>query len=171
MSVWKWVADNATAVVIGSLAVLSGLWKSVTWVFKIDRGEKDFRDFVQEIRADIKDILKAVQPTTKPGSPLTLTELGLKVADALGADAWASDLAPRLLDQVQDRRPHEIDDFCRSHVESDLTEEMRNLVSKNAYDFGITQDSVRAVLHVVLRDELLRITGQSEPAGDPDPRE
>ena len=75
---------------------------------------------------------------------------------------WAEAEAARIFPDVKDMPPFEIDDTCVASVMHELDDDMTRRVAELAYDQGIERQSVRNVLHVVLRDELLRMQQKRE---------
>ena len=67
-----------------------------------------------------------------------------------------------MLPDAKDMQPFEIDDTCVAYVMDELDDDMARRVAELAYDQGIERQSVRNVLHVVLRDELLRMQQKRE---------
>ena len=153
------------------LALIGTVWKIARWTQKIDQGHVDFREFVKEIKDDIKeirghilDIFNRLPPVPTAGkSPLQLTDFGEKIAARLEAYQWGKRIAPTLLTKVKGKQPFEIDEFSNAYVNDCLDEQWHRLVAEGAYEFGIDRDGVLSVLRVILRDELLRLTEQTPP--------
>ena len=147
------------------------LWKLARWTQKVDHGEANFRAFVEEIKDDIRkiqeqitDIFKRLpDPFATGSSPLQLTDTGKEVAQKLEAHRWAKELAPTLVNKVEDKQPFEIDDFSDTCVKDRLGERWEQRVAETAYELGRKSADVLVVLRVVLRNELLRLTGQTGP--------
>ena len=174
------VLTNPIAVVaaIGLIITVLGaavglIWKAARWVEKVDSQNdgfrdlaKDIRDNLQEIRTHINDILGRLPPprTVQSGSPVQLTDFGRQVAAELKADKWASQAAPPVAMRLVGKHPFEIDDFSRTYVDEKLSLDSTwsERIAACAYEFGIDQAGVRAVMHVVLRDEILRVLKDKE---------
>lgn len=58
---------------------------------------------------------------------------------------------------LKDMLPFGIDETCVGYVRRELKDDMTRRVAELSYDHGIEKQSVRNLLHVVLRDELLRL--------------
>ena len=115
--------------------------------------------FMVEIRDDIKKIFLRLPPVpVASSSPLKLTDFGEKIAKEFEAREWATGLTPTLAHEVEGKRAFEIDEFSEKFVGTRLGKDWEERVAGCAYDFGIKRDDVRAVLRVVLRDELIRLT-------------
>lgn len=171
---------NPVAVVaaIGLTLTLLGaiggfIWKTARWVEKVDSQTsglrelaEEIRDNLREIRTHINDILGRLPPprTVQNGSPVQLTEFGREVAAKLQAGEWGSQIAPRLAKRLAGKQPFEIDDFTRTYVADELSPNSAwgVRIAECAYEFGIDQAGVRAVMQVVLRDEILRILESKE---------
>ena len=139
------------------MALATGLWKVFWWVAKVDAGERDFRTFTKEIREDIKRILFRLNPALESTSPLRLNDLGRRIANGLEAGQWAAGLAPKLVPDVAGLRPFEIDNFCSEYVNNSLGDDWSERLATAAYEHGVDRDTVRSVLWIVLRDELIRL--------------
>ena len=161
---------NTPLIIPAALAVLAALWAVHRWLAKVDHAAREFPKFVKEIRDDIEKIrtniaqiferLPAKQPTA-PGSPLKLTAFGREIAEKLQAEAWAETLSPTLRDRVANMQPFEIDAYAEDYSKRHLSDDMKTRVAACAYEFGTTQDGVKSVLRVVLRDALLRLIEQA----------
>ena len=139
------------AILIGAVVMLTGVlgtwgtlglkirerWEgNARWKGQVDADRKSFTEFMQEVRTDIKKILGYVGPRlSTPGSPVVLNELGKKVSGAMGIKAWAKDTAPGLLEEIADRKEHQIYDFCVEYAKNmDLTEEQIDISKALAYE-------------------------------------
>lgn len=164
---------NSPTIVIAVLAAVGLIFGVGKWVGGVnsdrkglkenaDRDRSELKDIIREIRDDIKRIFERLpSPATAGGrSPLSLNELGKEVARELGAEQWASEVAPGLLNDMKGKKPFEIDEFCANHASSNLSPEWELKVAECAYQFGINRGSVRTVLHITLRDELIRLLGE-----------
>ena len=111
----EWI--NTPLIVTAALAVITAvftvIWKTATWKAKVDSDRSTFKStlesFIKEIRDDIKGILSRLPSTPAPvgsGSPLRLTDFGERIAKHFGADNWASELAPTLVDDIRGMQPY-----------------------------------------------------------------
>ena len=163
---------NTPVIVLAVLAVAGTLWgivcfiwKAARWTAKLDAGERDFRAFTQEIRGEITTIKEHIikifehippPKTIESASPLRLSELGKVISKSLKAAEWAARIAPGLVPEVAGRQPFEIDRFSDQYVETRLDAQDPDWVARQAYESGVTAAAVRAVLRVVLHDELIQ---------------
>ncbi len=149
-----------TWMVIIGLALAGLVIRLAVWYGAVNSDRKNFKEFMEEIREDIKAILSRLPPSpVASGSPLHLTEFGEKISKEIGAEHWPEDVAPSLLNKVGGKEPFEIDRFCVDYVER-LGPEWNRKIAESSYEFGIKESGIKSVLHVVLRDEILKIVSQ-----------
>ena len=149
-----------------ALAVVTALVRIGMWVgganehkSTVSKFMSDIREDITEIREDIKKLLRRT-PTVavSSGSPLGLTDVGKTVAAELDASSWAKQTAEGLRDRAGGEPPYEIQELCFDYVRSDVfqpPEDFSVAMKTSAYDHGIDEDQVRAVLAIVLRDVLV----------------
>ena len=89
---------------------------------------------------------------------MRFSELGENISKSMNAAEWASRVAPDLIPEIAGKQPFEIDRFSDEYVETRLDAQDTDWVAKQAYESGVTPAAARAVLRVVLRDELIRLT-------------
>ena len=157
---------SVTAVVIGAIFGI-GQWKGrldaemSTLRKDIDSDRGVIRDFMTEIRADIKRVFERLPPasTVAGASPLRLTELGKKISARLDAGAMADSLVPQLRSRVAGMQSYEIQEFCFTYIKDEYepTEDGKGLILQCAFDNGIDRDEVLKVIAVELRDRLLPV--------------
>lgn len=107
--------------------------------------------------------------TVETGSPTRLNELGHRMAEKMDARQWAEKTAPEVRERVSDVRPFRIAEFATRYVASELDDGLKERIAECAYEEGLNPCSINAVLAVLLRNELLRLTGQQVPAETPAP--
>ena len=112
---------------------------------------------------DVRQLFQRASPTLESASPLTLNELGKRIAKDLQAYQWASDLAPSLKPRVSGKEPFEIDDFCLQYTRSELDPSWISRIAASAFQHGVDHAAVEDVLRVVLRDKLLELLRLSTP--------
>lgn len=117
-----------------------------------------FRQELGTIRRNITSLFERLpSPTTKSASPISLTDLGESVAEEIDAHHWAGGAPPELEERVSGKSVYEIQEFCMNYcLEFEPEVEYLTTLQDCALDRGIDMVSVRRVLGVVLRDELLR---------------
>lgn len=165
--------SNPIIYIVAILLIGGAIWKIASWAAKVDRGEADFRDFVKEIKADIKEIqgqireiFKRLPPVEITGlSPLGLTDFGRDISKSVGGVAWATRTAPSLKNRVKDLEAFEIQQFCFDHTAASDTfdDEMNRAIEKSAYEVGAKREQVLRVLAIELRDKLLELVGLEAP--------
>ncbi|MYA88053.1 MAG: hypothetical protein F4X97_06310 [Boseongicola sp. SB0662_bin_57] len=159
---WGWVGIAATLIGVG------------IWVGAVQSNQTAFKDFMEEIRkdiktlqADIKDLLKRSQPppTVQASSPVTLTDFGRTISDALDATAWAKEHAHMLVEGAKDKEEFEVFEMCAEYVakwfDDPENKEFSRKVREATYQHGTDLHNVLKVYHVVLRDEVFELMKSS----------
>ena len=155
-----WILAGLTAVILlGTVSFMIGLWSGSN-----NADSDSYKDLIKQakgslagIRNDIKHLLGAMpNPVLDSEGPITLNDLGKSVSTTVGAKEWAVETTPSLEDTVTEKRPYEIQEFCRSFV-SDVafTAEQIGRIESCAFDFGINRNLVFDVMMIELRDVLL----------------
>ena len=142
--------------VIGTAVVY--IAKYFYWKGHVDSDLNSFKEFMQEVRMDIKKILERLPPrTVTPGSPLKLTSFGERIAQRFGAQKWAKEQIASVAEseRLVELEPYQIDVLCKRYVEDELNVEDRDNIQACAYSNGIEFDDVAQVLKVVLRQEII----------------
>lgn len=172
----RWLATHADALaiiatVIGAACALhrtivKRTTVDVKWKTKVNKDRKRFRKFMTEVRADIKTLLRLVNPAVARQSPIRLTELGKKVSYEAGGQAWADETARTLYNNLMGKRAPEIQRFCFDYVEDgkNFPAGMEFLIADVAYENGIGPDQVLAI---ELRDALIQLVKPPEPTLPP----
>ena len=139
------------------------------WVGHVNADRDSFKAFMLSIRDKLDTILLHMTPkTVERNSPLRLNEFGKRVAKEMAAERWAAGVAELLLSQAKGLSEFQVDHLAQQHVSTALTDKWQAQVRWAAYQFGISQHDVRAVLQIMLRKELIRRAGISNsgpPAG------
>ena len=66
-------------IIVGSIFLITVLFKFAVWYSGMNTDRGNFREFMSEVRADIKEILRRMPPAPVAGdSPLKLTDFGGK---------------------------------------------------------------------------------------------
>ena len=133
------------------------------WVGKINSDRSTFKDFIKEVRGKLDQIIFHLIPDTvvSSTSPTRLTELGVKISKIIDARYIAEQLAMKLQEDVKDRTPYEIQEFCNSYMINKfepIPEQFAKL-RNCAYQEGIQIESVHRVISIELRDKLLELEG------------
>ena len=150
----------------GVVTVLTTIFFTGVWVGKVNSDRTSFKEFMSEIREDIKAIredIKNIFSRLPPnlissGSPIKLTDLGEKVSETTNAKEWATIAAKELFEKTQGKDALDIQQFSFDHAqnfepEEALLKDMRSI----AYDSGVSLDKIREVFGVELRDQLLKL--------------
>ena len=155
-------ANNPALWIVAGLAVVGAIFAVGKWAGAVNSDRDSFKEFMAEVRDDIKEILGRLPPRTVAGaSPLTLTDLGRRVSQRLGASAIARDLAPLLHGAAAGQSEYDIQAMCFSYIEDkyEPPPEVEALIRACAYENGIDRKQVMDVLVVELRDSLLEMLG------------
>lgn len=149
----------------GMIAVTGIIFGIGVWKGKVDSDRTSFKEFMREVRDDIKELLSRTPVrVVQGGSPLRLTELGEAISQDLDAPRWADGLVPELKEQVAGKLPYEIQEISLEHVRAlRFSDEERRAVQQIAYDNAITEEQVRDVVAIVLRDKLLELQKEQPP--------
>ena len=141
------------------IAVITGAYNFGVWKGKLDNDRTSFKEFMSEVRADIKLILTRLPPTpTTSESPIRLTDLGERISNSIDAKYWAIKKAQELVDKTKDMDSFEIQDFSFNYAKAlDPDEALLEKMREAAFESGIDLSGVKNVLGVVLRDEFLKL--------------
>ena len=160
------VAVAALGIVGGGLTAALRIGK---WVGAVNTDRISFKDFMNEIRVDIKEILKRLPPATVGSeSPIQLTDLGRTISQSLGVSDWAAEQALLLVEDARGKQEYEVHDLSLEHVQKRFAEDsqLNAHMRDDAYQHGIDVEKVQDVYAVELRDELLRRIGGEDSMSD-----
>ena len=144
-----------------------GQWegKSVLHKERIDKVE-GFRDMVVELGAKVDLILQYTKPKAllESKSPISLTERGVEISDAMSANTLFEKYKDELQKRVDEKEPetaYDIQEKSFSVVKSDFSEllndeELSNL-KQVAFNKGIELDEIIQIFGIILRDYILNI--------------
>lgn len=150
-----WAVAAVTSIL---LAVIGFVYKYGKWQGEVNTDRANFKEFMTEIRDDIKKIFERLPtPAVSPGSPLRLTEYGEKLSDFLNAEKWASETANAVESKVKGKDAYQIQEFCNEYVSCKFqpSEEQAQTIRNCMFQHGATRTHVNEVLSLVLRDKLL----------------
>lgn len=157
-------------IVVGLLVIgrfLIGIGK---WVGSVNSDRKNFKEFMQEIRSKIDDILLRL-PRKPPSilleseSPLRLNEKGRELSNELDAAEWAKRTAGQVKDDVEGKEAYDIQEFSFKFAIKDVNYTNSELGSMRrvAYQNGVFEGDVKMVFAIELRDRLLDMLGLDAP--------
>ncbi len=185
MSTWL----DTPLIVVAALAVISALITVGVWVGRVNsdrknikgiskwRGQVDsdrsnFGEFMREIRDDIKRIFDRLpERSVVSGSPLRLTEFGVRMSEHVNVSVWAANVAQEISGSMESLPDHRIDQRCAELVRNPPAGKISDWIEENMallrFEFGTDQTNVLNVLQVVLRDavfEKLKRGGGEQPS-------
>ena len=144
-----------------AVAIIGGIVKFSRWTARVDEKLDSFTRFMDEIRSKIERIFDRLPPppVIEGASPIRLTDLGKSVSREINGKEWAKFVAPNLLEKIKGKNPYEIQEYCLKYVNARFAQDdkLRDEIQNCAYGKGINAESVRKVLAVELRDELMKI--------------
>ena len=168
---WSAILYRAFAEHFGSIVFIAFVLAILTavWVTKTNSDRKNFKEFMAEVKQDIKRIFERLPPpkTAESVSPLRLTDFGREISNLINANEWADKLANELIEKHRNKEDFEIHHISEGIVyeKIETDEETSRMVKKASYEKGTTIDNVRIVLVIELRDALLKmINEQSSPS-------
>ena len=143
------------------LAAIGFAYKYGKWQGEVNTDRTNFKDFILEVRTDIKKILQRLPPpTTASSSPIRLTELGAQISEKLDAKAWAKAEAEKLFEQTEGADALGVQETAFGHAQNFTPPEgLLGKMRDSAFERGVDLDGVRDVLGVELRDVLLERRG------------
>lgn len=156
----------AFGVVVGAGAILWFLIDHRGWRGRVDADRTAFKNFMAEVRADIKKILGRLPRTVaEQQSPLRLNDLGHAVSEAINAREWADRIIPDVAERLEGSEAFEVEDFCFVYVghTMEYSEEENRVIKRAAYENGLADEEVKRVLAIELRDKLLTRAGLEAP--------
>ena len=175
---WNW--GNVIGIGAAVIGIPGACVAAITWLLalggrrqKIDdllKATEDFPEWKTRVETRLSGIQKKVdrilerfrqQPQPqfiRLSSPLSLTEVGSKVAETIDAYNWAKNMASELREKTSGMSPYEVQEYCTRYCLFEYTpdEPYLNTLRQCAYENGVPLDGVLQVLGVVLRDEILQ---------------
>ena len=160
---WKGAVDADRAALKGF-----GEWKGA-----VDTDRKSFKEFMKEVRDDLKEIRNdigkifvRIGPKVSEGqSPVRLSDLGSSISKEINALEWAVKVASAVQGQVKGLEAYEIQDFSFKYAENEThySDQEQRDIRRSAYEKGVTEEQVRRVLGIELRDRLLELVLMDTP--------
>lgn len=125
---------------------------------KMRQDMRTMRQDMGAMRQDVQQLYHRLsEPTIAKNSPRRLSELGEQIAEDLGVAKWARQTAEQMRQRVIGKRPYEIQEICFTYIYNEYQPdpEFDIAIREAAYEHGIDDRSVLAVLVIALRDEFL----------------
>ncbi len=161
MKLWvDWVGTPLIVIVI--LAIGALFFKFARWTSSVDSDRANLKEFMKEVRGDIKKILQRLPPASiSTDSPLRLTDFGKQLAE----EADANKIVDRLYEsreiekEVQGKSKYEIQEFCFEYMANkvELLDNEAKIIQRCAFNNGISHKDISRVLGIVLRDKIFSI--------------
>ena len=105
-----WSNPAAYLVILGlSILVSTGIWIGRMEYFR-GTVEKTLVDIKADIGKILDHLLRA--PVISSESPIKLTDYGRTISGELDADKWAEERVARFKNELKDKSPYEIQEFC-----------------------------------------------------------
>jgi len=147
----------------GWFGIIVAILGAGIWIGKVQTNQRSFKEFMEEIRRDIKKIFERLPPAVySTGSPIRLTELGERIASEIDAKSWAREQVSKLLPKAKHLQPFEIQKLASSYTkEFNFDKNARNAFEMCAYENGVDLDSVHRVLEIVSTDQLLKASNDA----------
>lgn len=160
-----WLSGALSGVSV--LALIGVLYRFAEWKGRVDSDRDSFRDFMSEVRSDVKLLLQRSSPTRGTSSPIHLTELGKAVSRAIDGVEWAKRLADDVSTKTKEMDAYGVQGFADGYADAlVLPVDQRRVVRQVAFRHGLTESEVRGVLAIELRDVLLERAGLEAPETD-----
>ena len=152
-------ADFEWGAILTIFAIGGALVSAGIWVGKVNTDRRNFRDFMLEVRDDIKKLLQLLPNTpVKSESPLRLTEVGKDISEKLEAHRWATQTASEINQKspVKGKNAFDLQEIAFKYVtELQPDKGLDELIEMCAFQHGLAKEDVRKVLAIELRDALL----------------
>lgn len=147
----------AISVCGGIWAVTNRMLKAHRWWVNHGNSHDRIKDALDEIKEDIKALMRGKPDVVEQGSPLRLNDLGAKVSMFVDAKRLAIKLADEVVQQVPSDNPYDIQDWCKRYFaqEYEPSPELMDTFKRCAFEHGIALAQVQHVCAMELRDGLL----------------
>ena len=164
------IGDNILTVLIGIFVVgLALTWIIGRWTLNVDKGLKQAEDsstWLKKIHDLIDNYLK--NPVKLSGSPITLTDRGLKIVETLKPNDFIETFAQEHLLPTKDKSSYQIQDIAFQFAAETMLDRIRYNFPRRvvdiedcAFQHGVRVDQVMDALGVVLRDRILALHNKS----------
>ena len=92
MTNWWFIIPTGILAVIGVGALI---WRGGAWYGSVNTDRANFKEFMKEVREDLKKILQRLpERTTASSSPVTLTDYGKTIAEGPGSPGMGQEPGP-----------------------------------------------------------------------------
>ena len=155
---WGWI-------VVAAIAVIGTIYKIIKWTAVVESDRHQFREFMNEVREDIKKILQRIpggEPVEKVTSPIALTDYGKDLSQSINASEIADIYIIRVTKDVEKFNAYEIQEYCFSFSKNDLLNDLKtnhsarhDKIHEVAFEQGIDVEKITRVIALELRDKIL----------------
>ncbi len=156
--------------ILVALGIGAILFKAVVWYADVNSDRGEFKDFMSEIRTEMKEVQAKLNrilgglahPVTTKDSPVVLTKEGADLSECIDAKTIVDELAADLFPRIKGMDRYQVQEFCEDYFidqhkpGADVESRWRDC----AYDKGLKMHHVHLVLAVELRDKLLSMRGR-----------
>ena len=158
----EWIV--VTAIVGLAITLFGAIIKFSRWTAVVDADRNQFREFMREIRDDIKEIFKRLpgEPVEKVTSPISLTDYGDKLSQLINASEIADIQITKVTKAVENFNAYQIQEYCFSFSKGDLLNELKenhadlyDKIHEVAFEEGIEVEKLTRVIALELRDKIL----------------
>ena len=158
---WAWIV---VAILGLTITVGGAIIKFSRWTAVVDADRNQFREFIREIRDDIKEIFKRLpgEPVEKVTSPISLTDYGKELSQFINASKIADIQITKVKKAVENFNAYQIQEYCFSFSKDDLVNELKanhadlyNKIHEVAFEQGIDVEKLTRVIALELRDKIL----------------
>ena len=157
MEGWEQMSFDNPYVIGAIVSIVVLIFGIGVWVGAVNTDRRSFKEFMTEVRDDLKKMLSRLPPRVYAGdSPIELTELGRNISTRLNGKEWAEEHAAILREEIKGKEPYEVQGICFGYAkEYEPSQDMERMIQTIAYENGIKREAVLDVLALELRDKLI----------------
>lgn len=149
----------AETVTVAAILVGVGVWAG-----KVHTNINALKAFMEEVRADIKQLLSKLTPKVVAGnSPKQLTDLGREVSESIGDKTFIDKLAQKHHNELRLKTRYQIQSFCDDLIMNEYRPEndIQTRMDDAAFEHGLDMHHVHLVVSVLLRDRIFDLLGKA----------
>ena len=160
---YNWVHIIGVGFTLASVLIGFAFWFG-SWKKGVETDISAIKNTTSDINSKLSNLTSLFVSMLLDGvlnskSPRTLSDLGKKISEELGAKQLAESLAPHLVERSKGLSEYDIQNLCNEYVHQEYTPEpdFEEQMKSCAYNYGISIISVLSILAVELRDALLAL--------------